>query len=126
MLNKILSKRKTFLITKKENKDKTKIFKKKGFKILLINSLKSKKDFKIFFKNLFKLGYRRVFFETGLTFLNTLITYKFLNDLYVFQNTKKIKKNGFNNCSNQYLKKIKLRNEIRVNLDSDKLYKVNF
>ena len=126
LLNKFLSKRKTFLITKKENKDKTKIFKKKGFKILLINSLKSKKDFKIFFKNLFKLGYRRVFFETGLTFLNTLITYKFLNDLYVFQNTKKIKKNGFNNCSNQYLKKIKLRNEIRVNLDSDKLYKVNF
>ena len=93
---------------------------------MFIDSLKSKKDFKIFFKNLFKLGYRRVFFETGLTFLNTLINYKLINNLYIFQNIKSLKKNGINNSSVKYLKSIKLSNKVKVNLNNDSLYKINF
>ena len=44
------------------------------------------------FQNIYKLGYSRAFFETGLTFLNSLIKYKLLNNLYVFQNNKILKK----------------------------------
>lgn len=124
-LNSLLDKRKTFLITKKINKSKTKFFKKKGFKIILINSLKTKKDFKLIFIHLYKLGYCRAFFETGLTFLNSMINYKFLNNLYIFQNIKSLKTNGINNSSMKYLKKIKLNKKNKINLNDDNLYKIN-
>ena len=75
---------------------------------------------------LYELNYCRVFFETGLTFLNTLLNYKLVNDLYVFQNKKKLKKNGLNNSSSKYLKKIKLNNKININLKDDSMYKKKF
>ena len=125
-LNKIVNKRKTFIITKKENKKNIKYFKKKGFKIIFIDALDSKNDFKKLFKNIYELGYNRVFFETGLTFLNTLINFKLLNQLYVFQNNINLKKNGSNNCSSRNLQRIKLNKKIRVNLNNDMLYKQEF
>ena len=42
----IARKRKIFLITIRDNAKKVNFFKKKGFKIILVNSLSSKKDFK--------------------------------------------------------------------------------
>ena len=125
-LNKILDKRKTFLITEKKNKNKSISFKKKGFKLIFIKSLKSKSDFNLMFKKIYKLGYCRVFFETGLTFLNTLLDYRLLNNLYIFQNNKKLKKNGYNNHHLKNLKKIKLQKKIKVNLNNDNLYKIDF
>ena len=44
------------------------IYKKNGFKIILVNQLKSKKDFNLLFKKIYKIGYSRVLIETGLTF----------------------------------------------------------
>jgi diaminohydroxyphosphoribosylaminopyrimidine deaminase / 5-amino-6-(5-phosphoribosylamino)uracil reductase len=123
---KIARKRKIFLITTVVNAKKANFFKKKGFKIILVNSLSSKKDFKKMFHYVYQLGYCRAFFETGLTFLNTLLNYKFLNILYVFQSNIMLKKNGLNNSTPYYLKKIKLNNKIKINLINDKLYKKEF
>ena len=126
LINNILKKRKTFLITKKDNSNKISVFKKKGFRIILIDSLISKNDFNKMFYQVYKLGYSRAFFETGLNFLNSLIKYKLLNILYIFRNNTFLKKNGLNNCSPKYLKSIKLKNKIKVNLDNDSLYKKEF
>ena len=126
LLNKMLNTRKTFLITNEINKKEISFFKKKGFKIIFIKSLKSKIDFNIMFKLVYRLGYRRVFFETGLTFLNSLLNYKLLNNLYVFQNSIMLKKNGSNNSSVKYLKNIKLNKKIKINLNNDSLYKMSF
>jgi diaminohydroxyphosphoribosylaminopyrimidine deaminase/5-amino-6-(5-phosphoribosylamino)uracil reductase len=125
-LNKIIKKRKTFLITTEVNKIKTKIFKKKGYKIIIIESLSKKKDFILLFEQIYKLGYRRVFFESGLTFLNSLLKYKLLNKLYVLQNRNKLGKDGFNNNHTKNLKKIKLNKKVKVNLNDDTLYKIEF
>jgi diaminohydroxyphosphoribosylaminopyrimidine deaminase/5-amino-6-(5-phosphoribosylamino)uracil reductase len=118
--------RKTFLITKKINKKKISFFKKRGFKFIFIESLKNKYDFKVLFNYIYNLGYYRAFFETGLTFLNSLIDLKLVNNLYVFQNNKNLKKDGSNNASSHYLKKIKFNKKIKVNLDDDCLYKKEF
>ena len=52
------------------------------------------------------MGYSRMLIETGLTFLNNLIKNKMINDLYIFKSNKKLKKNGKNNNTSKYLKKI--------------------
>jgi diaminohydroxyphosphoribosylaminopyrimidine deaminase / 5-amino-6-(5-phosphoribosylamino)uracil reductase len=126
LLEKLIKKRKTFLITKNKNANKTLFYKKKGYKIILIENLEKKNNFINMFKTIYKLGYRSVFFETGLTFLNSLIYHKLLNMLYVFQNNKVLKKNGLNNSHMKFINKIKLNNKIKVNLNDDNLYRVNF
>ena len=126
LLNKINNKRKTFLITIKKDKKKINFFKSRGFKIIFIDSLIAKNDFKLLFQLIYKLGYSRIFFETGLTFLNTLFTYKLLNNLYIFQSNRKLNKNGSNNDSIKYLKKVRLNKKLKVNLETDNLYEIRF
>tara|TARA_B100000767_G_scaffold241139_1_gene237469 strand:+ start:280 stop:1359 length:1080 start_codon:yes stop_codon:yes gene_type:complete len=126
LLEKIINKRKTFLITTHKHAKNTLSYKKKGYKIILLKNLEKKKDIINMFKKIYKLGYRKVFFETGLTFLNSLINHKLLNMLYVFQNNKKLRKNGYNNSPKKFLNNIKLNNKIKVNLNDDSLYRVNF
>ena len=125
MLKKILHKRKTYLITSSKNFDKTQTYEKQGYKIILINSLKNRNDFILLYKKIYKMGYSRVLFETGLTFLNTLIKYKLINDLYMFKSNKMLKKKGKNNCSLKFLKRISLK-QIPINLNNDKLFKKEF
>lgn len=122
----MIKKRKTFIITYKKNIKKISYFKKKGIKFLFIKSLNSKIDFILMLSLIYNLGYCRPFFETGLTFLNSLIKFKLLNNLYVLQNSKKLKTKGLNNVSVKYLKKIKLNKKINVNLNNDSLYKIEF
>ena len=125
-LNKLTKLRKTFLITKIKNEKNIKYFRNKGFNIIFIKSLSTKNDFKVMFQKLYKLGYRRIFSESGLTLLNTLINYQLLNKLYIFQNNINLKENGYNNSSSKYLKKIKLNKKINVNLNHDNLYEKEF
>ena len=94
LLNKILKKRKTYLITYQANIKKTKSYKKKGYKIIFINSLINKNDLNLLFKKIYKMGYSRILVETGLTFLNTLIKNRLINDLYIFKTNHNLKKKG--------------------------------
>ena len=121
-----INKRKSFIITAKNNKEKINFFKKQGFKIIFLKSLISKNDFKDMFKIVYQMGYSRIFFETGLTFLNSLLSYKLLNNLYIFQSNVILNKNGLNNTTSKYLKKIKLNKKIKINLNNDSLYKKEF
>ena len=124
-LNYLIKNRKTYLITSKDNSKKVLAFKKMGYKIIFINNLKSKNDFYYMYKKIYKMGYARILIEAGLTFLNSLLRNKSINELYIFKSKKKLGKNGKNNVSSQYLKKIypKL---LTINLGDDKLYKKVF
>jgi len=125
LLNKILKKRKTYLITYKTNIKKTKTYKKKGYRFIFINSLVNKKDFNLLFKKIYKMGYSRILVESGLTFLNTLIKNALINDLYIFKTNYNLKKKGKNNASLRYLKSIQSK-QMLINLKNDKLYKKEF
>ena len=116
-----LKKRRILLFTNKQNQKKEKHFKQLGVKVIKL------KQFTIngILQKLNYLGYSRFLLECGLTYLNYAIQQKAVNDLYVFKSSKKLKKSGINNSSNSVIKKIKLKNKIRVNLFEDTLYKEN-
>ena len=124
-LNSLSKNRKTYLITLRENFKKSKNYKKIGFRIILINSLKNKEDFEKLNKKIYKLGYSRMFIETGLTFLKSLIKNKIINDLFIFKSKNKLGKKGKNNISINYLKKFSPK-LLTINLNGDKLYKKEF
>ena len=73
------------------------------------------------YKKIYKLGYSRVLFETGLTFLSTVIKNKLINNLYLFKSNRNLRKNGKNNISTNFLKKIRFK-LISINLNDDKLF----
>ena len=124
-LNKLINGRKTFLITKKINKKKVLSYKKKGFRIIFIDSLIKKNDFIFLFNKIYKMGYASIFMETGLTFFNTLIKYDLIQRVYFFKNNKKLGKYGKNNDTSKYLKNIGSK-MVNINLNDDKLYKKEF
>ena len=124
-LNKLLKKRKTYIITLKKNSKKTFFYKKIGYKIIFVNSLNGKRDFNRLYDRIYKLGYSRVFVEAGLTLLNHLINNKLLNDLYIFKTNIKLGKNGQNNGTYMYLKKF-LPKLLTIDLKGDKLFKKDF
>ena len=121
LLDKIINKRKTYIVTYKSNLKKISIYKKKGYKFVFINALKDKKDFILLYKKIFKLGYSRVLLESGLIFLSTVIKKKLINNLYLFKSNRSLRKIGRNNISPNFLKKIKFK-PISINLDGDKLF----
>ena len=125
LLNSYLKKRKTFLITKKINNSKIKIYKKLGYRIVLIDSLNTKNDFKILYQKIYKLGYSRIMIETGLTFLNSVLKNKMINELYIFKGKNKLGKYGKNNSTAKYLKKYSTK-RLTINLNGDKLYTKEF
>ena len=71
------------------------------------------------------MGYSRILVETGLTFLNTLIKNKLINNLYIFKSNNNLKKNGKNNTTLNYFKDISFK-LIPINLNNDKLYVKEF
>ena len=84
--------------------------------------MKTRKDYIKIFRSFTKLNFSRIFIESGLTFINFLINNKFLNNIYIFKTNINLNKNGFNNSSNKLIKKIKLKNKLKVYLDSDNVY----
>ena len=65
------------------------IYKKIGYDIILIDSLTNKEDFEKLNKKIYKMGYSRMFIETGLTFLKTLIKNKIIDELFIFKSSNK-------------------------------------
>ncbi len=123
-LLKIASKRKTYIFTCSKNKSKILFFKRKGIKILKIRELNEKKDFIFLIKKIFKLGKTRILVESGLTFLEKLLKYKLLNQLYVFKSNNLLRKNGLKKIKPFYIKKCKSNNRINVNLDREELFSI--
>ena len=124
-LNKLLKRRRTYLITSRKNISKINPYKKLGYKIFLIDSLKCKKDFVSLFKEIYKMGYSKVLVETGLKFLNNLLKKKLIQEIYIFKSSKKLGKNGKNNDTIEHLKK-KFAKLLTINLNGDKLFKKEF
>ena len=71
-----------------------------------------------------KIGKGRVLIESGLVFLNQLFRHKLINNLYLFRSSKFLYSNGYNNQSINFIKKLKIKNKINVNLENDDLFKV--
>ncbi len=117
-------KRKVFIVTKKNKNTKIDFFKKKGVKFIKIESLKTKNDFNFLLLELKKRNFNRIFFETGLNFLNSLMKNKILYNLFMFQSDKKLGKKGFNNVSSNFLKNKRKKKMINVNLNGDCLYRI--
>ena len=124
-LNKLLKKRNTFLITSKNKINKIPIYKKLGFKVIFINKLDNKNDFNFLFKKIYKMGYSRMLVETGLTFLNSLIKNKMIDDMYIFKSSVRLGQKGKNNSTSSYLKKFHSK-LIKVNLKGDYILKKEF
>ena len=116
--------RKIFIVTKLTQGKKLDFFKKKGIKIISLLSLDSKQDFINLFQKLKKYSFNRVLVESGLVFLNKLMKLDLISNLYLFQSTERLGKKGSNNSSINYIRKLKLTEKIKVNLKTDKLYKV--
>ena len=70
------------------------------------------------------MGKGRILIETGLTFLNELMKFKLIDDLYLFKSNLILKNMGCNNSSVNLIRKLRLNNRVKVNLEKDKLYKI--
>ena len=103
---------------------KLNFFKSKNVKIKIIKKLNTVDGLNNLFIILKNLNYNRVLIETGLLFINELLKYRLLSNLYIFQSSYMLGKKGSNNTSSNLIKKLNITNKIKVNLDKDKLYKV--
>jgi diaminohydroxyphosphoribosylaminopyrimidine deaminase / 5-amino-6-(5-phosphoribosylamino)uracil reductase len=121
---KLSNKRKTFIITSSNNRKKISELKQRGIKFIIINSLSNKKDFIEIFSALKRKGFNRILVETGLKFLNELLKNKLVYNLYLFKSSTKLGEKGSNKSSINFIKKLKLNNKIKVNLNGDHLYKL--
>jgi len=118
------NKRKIFIITTSNNKKKLSYFKKKKIKIIKLNKLDDRNDFKFLFKKLIKIGFGRILIESGLVFLNKLFKFKFINNLYVFKSNVNLYTNGLNKINSSFIKKLEFKKKIKVNLGNDILYEI--
>ena len=122
-LNILKSSKKIFLFTASKDRLKQAYFKKKNVTIVY-NQMNTNKDYYSIFFLLKKKGFSRMLIESGLTFLNFLISETLLNNVYVFLSKEKLSNNGCNNSKNDLIKKLKLNNRLKVNLFNNNLYKV--
>ena len=119
--------RKIYILTSANNSLKESFFKKKGVKIinLTLNETESSNLKKIFY-SIKKLGFNRIFIESGITFLSKLLQHNLIKNFYLFKSSKNLKSKGLNNSSFSAIRKVIIlkKNKIKVNLDEDILYKV--
>lgn len=119
--------RKIYIITSINNKTKENFLKRKGVKILKLNFYKYKNsNLTKIFLIIKKLGFNRIFVESGGTLLNQMLGEKLIKNLYLFKSSKNLSSNGQNNSNLFNIKKIKLlkKDKVKVNLFEDNLYKV--
>ena len=123
-LLRLSKKRKIYIVTISKNKKKLSFFTNKKIKIINIKKLKNKKDFEILFNKLFLAGNGRILIESGLVFLIELLKIKFIDNLYLFKSNEILGKKGSNNANVSFIRKLKLTNRIKVNLNKNKLYRL--
>ena len=123
-LFKFTNKRKTYLVTTSKDNKKMSFYRKKKINIVKMDKLQNSNDFNILLKKIYILGKRRILLESGLVFLNKMLNLRLINNLYIFKSGKKLKKIGYNNTKINILKKFKMHEEEKVNLNDDKLFKI--
>lgn len=123
MINKI-PRRKLYIVTSSNDKNKIKYFKRKGFIILFFKSLKTVEDYKKVLMYLKNKSYHRILLESGLGLLNYFLKNNFINSLYLFKSNTKLNSYGKNNYSNNLIKCYNRRKKIKVNLFGDELFKL--
>ena len=57
-------------------------------------------------------------------FLNELLRYNLISDLFLFMSTRKLGRNGYNNTNINSLKKYNFKKKENVNLEGECLYKI--
>ena len=127
---KILKKinRKVFIFTTVNNAAKESFLKKKGVQIIKFS--KNPNNNSILKEMIFSiksLGFNRIFLESGITLLSSLLKNNLVETLYLFRSSKKLYSKGLSNLSHSQIKKIRIleKNKIKVNLYGDSLYKIN-
>ena len=115
--------RKIYIVTIKEDKKKIYFLRSKKVKVILLKSFDKKKDFIKLLDIISKKGYSRIFVESGVVFLNFLNKNKFLDNLFIFQSSLKLKKKGSNKLDKNFIRQISQKNRINVNLNGNILYK---
>jgi len=111
------------------NKKKIKIFKKRKirtFKVPL--NITNNLDLLVILKKIKRLGFSRIFLETGIKLNHSFLKENLINEFHIFFSNKMLKKRGKNNIKkyfNQFIKN-KGNYNVRVNLFDDKLisYKI--
>ncbi len=117
-------KHRTYIIYNRSNKKKISLLKNSNVKMIKmsINELGNFDLRKVLFK-IGKLGFSRIFLETGLNLFTNFLKNRLINDLYIFVSNKKIGKNGYNSFK-KYMKKNlnnKSKQKQRVNLFGDQM-----
>ena len=117
---------KIFIFTVSQNIEKINFFKKKKINVIRFKSLITYHDYIKLFQKISKLGFNRIFLESGSTFLNFLTKNEFINNIYLFKSKYEIGKKGIKLSSLNIRKKLKSKKKIKINLTGDSLYKINF
>ena len=120
----ISNKRKTYVFTTSNNIKKISFLRSKKIKVFQIDALNNKNDFNNLFKKIYQIGKGRILIETGLVFLNKLLRFNYVNELFLFKTDKSLKSYGSNNCSIDFIKKLRFRKRINVNLENDHLLRM--
>jgi diaminohydroxyphosphoribosylaminopyrimidine deaminase/5-amino-6-(5-phosphoribosylamino)uracil reductase len=119
--------RKIYVFTYTNNFSKEFFLKKRGVKIIKIKKYNNHiTELKNILLEIKKMHFNRILVESGLTFLNQLIKYRLIKNLYLFKSEKHLGKKGLNNSTSLHLKKIKFlkKDLIKINLKGDILYRV--
>ena len=119
--------RKIFIFTQTNNSIKEKYFSNIGVRVIkLKKDDNSKIDTMQVYETIKKLGFNRVLIESGIKYLNEILKYKLLKNLYLFKSSYNLKKNGKNNAKSYLIRKFKttIKNKVKINLNGDSLYKI--
>jgi len=118
------SKYKTYIFYNKNNKKKLKLLRNLGIKLCQI-PLDSKGDLNLIkaLNKVSKLGFSRIFLESGIKLSTSFLKKNLVNDLKIFISNKKINKNGLGNIRKYFKSFLKNKESIndKVNLFGDKL-----
>ena len=126
IINNKIPRRKLYIVTSSNNKNKIKYLKTKGFRILFFESIQTVNDYKKILMVLKKIGFHRMLLESGLGLLNYFIKNKFINSLYLFKSNNRLNSKGKNNYSNKLIKSFRFKEKVKVNLFGDELFKLTF
>ena len=122
-------KKNTLLFFNKVDHVKIKNLKKKGIKIFK-TPLNEKKNLDLLFilKIIKKLGFSRIFLESGLKLNKSFLEMGLISEFYIFYSNKELKKNGKNSIKKYFKKFIenKKKSEVKVNLFGDNLISYKF